>query len=201
MEYKKEQIAKEQEAKKKAEQDAKDRQPGHCTILNSAGGGTFSLLEAKSTINVELKAKNNNMLLKKNMKVLRRTTKFVGQLFNAAKGPVMNFGKEAIGGLFHKSGPSSEEKDKYKQQMKDYEQKKQQHKDAVKGEEKHKNHILEQDQKENDKMAKHEQDAKNRVSQLQNFAVDDGVVSNNVMSKGDCKRSCDQCPSAHTVAR
>merc|ERR1711990_338743 len=44
VEYKKEQIAKEQEAKKKAEQDAKDRQPGHCTILNSAGGGTFSLL-------------------------------------------------------------------------------------------------------------------------------------------------------------
>merc|ERR1712072_881224 len=85
VEYKKEQIAKEQEAKKKAEQDEKDRQPGHCTILNSAGGGTFSLLEAKSTINVELKAKNNNMLLKKNMKVLRRTTKFVGQLFNAAR--------------------------------------------------------------------------------------------------------------------
>ena len=49
MEYKKEQIEKEQEAKKKAEQDEKDRQPGHCTILSSAGGGTFSLIEATST--------------------------------------------------------------------------------------------------------------------------------------------------------
>ena len=45
VEYKKEQIAKEQEAKRKAEQDAKDRQPGHCTILNSAGGGHSASLK------------------------------------------------------------------------------------------------------------------------------------------------------------
>ena len=110
MEYKKEQIAKEQEAKKKAEQDAKDRQPGHCTILNSAGGGTFSLLE--TSIETKTNAKKVNLRRSTSKRVLLTNRQHIA-FWDMVKGPLMNFGQQAIGGLLN--NPSNDPQ--YKQQI------------------------------------------------------------------------------------
>merc|ERR1712224_1179412 len=113
-----EQAAKEREAKRKAEQDQKDRQPGHCRILNSAGGGTFTLLETGMG--------KGNMKLRRSLLNLRG--KFIGQALGG-------FAQQAIGGLLN--NPSNdpkykEEKQKYSANVKQYKAQKKQRKEAVK---------------------------------------------------------------------
>ena len=62
-------------------------------------------------------------------------------------------------------------------------------------EESYKKKIIEEDKKEKQAQKRHEDASKARVNKLRNFAVTDDVLANGQISKGDCKRSCDKCPS------
>merc|ERR1712124_227190 len=102
----------EENEKKIEEQAAKEREPGHCRILNSAGGGTFTLLETGMG--------KGNMKLRRSLLNLRG--KFIGQALGG-------FAQQAIGGLLN--NPSNdpkykEEKQKYSANVKQYKAQKKQ---------------------------------------------------------------------------